>query len=36
LLSGKLGNARRALGIGLVALGALTTIPSLRFIRRSA
>jgi hypothetical protein len=37
LLSGKLsGNARRAIGIGLASLGAVTTIPSLLFVRRGA
>jgi hypothetical protein len=37
MLSRKLsGNARRAVGIGLITLGAVTTIPSLLFIRRSA
>jgi hypothetical protein len=37
LLSGKLSrNARRAIGVGLVSLGAATTIPAVLFIRRSA
>lgn len=36
LLSGKLSReARRRIGIGLIAVGALTTIPALRLLSRS-
>ena len=36
ILSGKLpGNVRQRLGIGLVTLGALTTIPAVRLLARS-
>jgi hypothetical protein len=36
LLSQKLGRKSRAVGLTLVALGALTTIPAVLAIRRSA
>ena len=36
LLSRKLGDRSRTVGLALVALGALTTIPALLAIRRSA
>ena len=35
LVSKRLGGRRRAVGQGLVALGALSTVPALMFVRES-